>query len=161
MLTNFKGYHIRPADNNDVDAIKQIVFSCLHEFGLKEDEAGKDNDLLDIEKNYFADNGYFGMVELTEPKTPVGTFGIHRIDDYTCELRKMYLIKEHRGKGLGEFMLRIAIDIAKELGFKRIALETISPLTAAIALYKKYGFTEIKPKEINSRVDQAFVLTIG
>ena len=160
MANNFKEFSIRPANNNDISNIKQIVFSCLLEFGLKGDVGGKDSDLLDIEKNYFADNGFFGLLEITESKTPVGTFGIHAVNSHTCELKKMYLIREYRGKGVGEFMLQFAIAISRETGFTKMVLETISPLTAAIALYKKFGFMEIKPKEINNRVDQAFELNL-
>src|ERR1700754_5074356 len=132
MADSFKEFRIRPANNNDIGHIKQIVFSCLLEFGLKGDEGGKDKDLLDIEKNYFADNGFFGVVETTESKTPVGTFGIHSVNNHTCELKKMYLIREYRGKGVGEFMLQFAIAKARETGFTKMVLETISPLTAAI-----------------------------
>jgi ribosomal protein S18 acetylase RimI-like enzyme len=50
--------------------------------------------------------------------------------------------------------------MAKEKHYKKIVLETISVLTVAISLYKQFGFKEIKPKEINERVDQAFELDI-
>ncbi len=72
----------------------------------------------------------------------------------------MYLIKDLRGKGLGKLILDKAVLTAREKHFKKIILETISVLTTAIFLYKRYGFKEIKPKEINARVDQAFELEI-
>ncbi|MBI1770479.1 MAG: GNAT family N-acetyltransferase [Bacteroidetes bacterium] len=56
-------------------------------------------------------------------------------------------------------MLDAAIRIAREKGFKKIILETISPLKIAIAMYKNAGFKEIKPIVNNKRVDQAFELT--
>jgi GNAT superfamily N-acetyltransferase len=72
----------------------------------------------------------------------------------------MYLIKEIRGKGDGQFMLQSVIQTAKEKKYHKIFLETISPLTSAISLYKKFGFTEIEPSEINERTDQAYELYI-
>jgi GNAT superfamily N-acetyltransferase len=90
----------------------------------------------------------------------VGTFGLYQIDKNICELRKMYLLKHHRGKGLGKFMLNTAIDISKENHYKKIILETISPLKEAISLYRQYGFREITPHEITERVDRAFELII-
>ncbi|MBI3482824.1 MAG: GNAT family N-acetyltransferase, partial [Bacteroidetes bacterium] len=50
-------------------------------------------------------------------------------------------------------MLDAAIRIAREKGFKKIILETISPLKIAIAMYKNAGFKEIKPIVNNKRVD--------
>lgn len=153
-------FQIREAKNQDIPSIKKVVFSSLREFGLNPDENGKDKDLNDIESSCLSNNGFFGVVVHTETKTIVGCFGLFPVNDFTCELRKMYLLKESRGNGLGKFILDTAIRTAREKHYKKIILETISVLTTAIALYKRYGFTEIKPKEINVRVDQSFELDI-
>ncbi len=153
-------FSLRPALNEDISSIKSVVFSVLKEYGLRGSESGKDIDLGDLQKYYFSKNGYFGVaIEMPSTKI-VGTFGLYQIDSNTCELRKMYLLRKARGKGLGEFILRFAITRAGELGYSRIVLETISPLKEAISLYKKHGFTEITPREISDRVDQAFELML-
>jgi putative acetyltransferase len=156
----FKEFLIRPANNNDITSIKTVVFSSLNEFALDPEENGKDSDLNNIEKNYFSNNGFFGVVVNIKTNNIVGTFGLFPVNEKICELRKMYLLKKVRGKGLGKFILNTAIHIAKEKHYKKIILETISQLTVAISLYKQFGFKEIKPKEINARVDQAFELDI-
>lgn len=156
----FKEFQIRAATNHDIASIKNVVFSSLREFGLVPDENGKDKDLNDIESNYLLNNGFFGVVVQTETNLIVGCFGLFPMNGNICELRKMYLLKEQRGKGLGKFILDIARQEAKEKHFKKIVLETISALTTAIFLYKQYGFKEIKPREINARVNQAFELDI-
>jgi putative acetyltransferase len=153
-------FQIRAATNRDIPSIKNVVFSSLREFGLNPDENGKDKDLNDIENSYLSDNGFFGVVLHTETNLITGCFGLFHVNDNICELRKMYLLKETRGKGLGNFILDTAIHTAREKYYKKIILETISVLTTAIILYKQYGFKEIKPKEINDRVDQAFELDI-
>jgi putative acetyltransferase len=156
----FKEFRIRPATNNDIPSIREVVFSSLREFALLPELTGKDQDLIDIEKSYLSNDGFFGVAVDIKTNRIVGTFGLFRIDEDVCELRKMYLFKEVRGKGLGNFILQTAVVIAKEKHFKKIMLETISPLTAAISLYKKFGFKETRPGKINARVDQAFELDI-
>jgi len=156
----FKEFIIRPATNKDILSIKNIVFNTLTEYGLNPQLHGKDSDLDDIERNYFATNGYFGVTVNIRANISVGTFGLFTLNTDICELRKMYLLKEMRGRGLGKFILNTAIKTAEEKHFKKIILETISPLTVAIALYKQYGFKEVKPKEINERVDRAFELDL-
>jgi putative acetyltransferase len=158
MLLN--EFQIRVATNQDIPSIKNVVFSSLREFGLYPEENGKDKDLNDIEGSYLSNNGFFGVVVYTKTKLVVGCFGLFPVNDTVCELRKMYLLKESRGKGLGKLILDEAIFTAREKHYKKIILETISVLTTAIFLYKRYGFTEIKPKELNARVDQAFELNI-
>jgi len=155
-----KEYQIQAATNHDIASIKNVVFSSLREFGLLPDEKGKDMDLNDIESSYFLNNGFFAIVVHSETNFVVGCFGLFPMNENVCELRKMYLLKEQRGKGLGKFILDFAIQKAREMHYKKVVLETISVLTAAIFLYKQYGFKEIKPREINARVDQAFELDI-
>ena len=156
----FNEFIIRPATNNDIPSIKNVVFTTLNEYGLNPQLHGKDSDLDDIERNYFVNNGYFGVTVNIRANIIVGTFGLFAINMDICELRKMYLLKEMRGQGVGKFILNTAIKTAAEKQFRKIILETISPLTAAIALYKQFGFKEVKPKEINERVDQAFELDL-
>ena len=155
-----KGFEIRPANNGDIVSIKKIVFRVLKEYGLTPEETGKDNDLNDIEKNYFDNGGFFGVIVDSNKNKIVGTFGLFSINKNVCELRKMYLLKEVRRRGLGMLMVNKSIDVAKEKNYKKIVLETIHPLKEAISLYKKYGFTEIIPVAINERVDQAFELNL-
>jgi len=90
--------------------------------------------------SYLLNNGFFGVVIHTETNFIVGCFGLFPVNDFTCELRKMYLLKESRGKGLGKFILDTAIRTAGKKHYKKIILETISALTTAIFLYKRYGF---------------------
>lgn len=146
--------NLRPATNADSEQIKSVVFSVLVEYGLKPDSSSTDKDLDSIEESYFANNGFFGVVE--EGGSIVATVGLHKVDDVTCELRKMYSFPSQRGKGLGKAMIEFALSKAKELGYKRVVLETASPLKEAIALYKKYGFKEYCSSHLAARCDQAF-----
>ena len=126
---------IRPACNDDIVSVKNVVFEVLHEYGLENDEFGKDSDLNDIERSYFSNNGYFGVVTKISTNHIIGTIGLFSIDRIVCELRKMYLLKEARGFGLGGFILDYSINIAKEKGFQVITLETISVLVEDIVFY--------------------------
>ena len=58
---------------------------------------------------------------------------------------KMYLDSSFRGQGLGKKLLEMSLDKARELGFRRVTLETASVLKEALQLYQHYGFKEFKP----------------
>src|SRR5688572_2811321 len=124
MAIEHKEFAVRPATNSDIPLIKQVVFGVLQEYGLKGNESGKDKDLSDLEQHYFSRNGYFGVVTESATDVIVGTFGLYRLDDTNCELRKMYLLKRARGKGVGEFILMHAMRVAKKRGYSKIMLET-------------------------------------
>jgi putative acetyltransferase len=150
---------LRFADNRDGERIASLVFGVLQEYGLKPDPAATDADLADIESSYFKRDGTFLVLE-EEDGSVVGAYGLYPLDDQTCELRKMYLHKAHRGKGLGKLLLEDALARARQLGFEKMVLETASVLKEAIALYKSYGFAEYTPDHMSSRCDQAYALTL-
>ena len=82
------------------------------------------------------------------------------MNDQRAEIRKMYLLPEHRGKGLGKMILQVLINQAKALGFKSIELETASILKEAIGLYQKFGFQPYASPHIAARCDQAYELIL-
>lgn len=61
-------------------------------------------------------------------------------DADVCELRKMYFLPEARGRGLGDRMLRRCLDAARERGYRRCYLETLTGMDAAQKLYARTGF---------------------
>lgn len=150
--------NIHPAKDSDIDAIKSIVFTVLNEYGLESDSSGIDQDLDSIEQSYWSNGGYFGVVE--NAGEIIATLGLYKIDDTTCELRKMYALPSARGKGLGKFLMDFAISKARELEFERIVLETAAELKEAIGLYKKYGFEEFESDHLAARCDQAMQLLL-
>jgi putative acetyltransferase len=151
--------NIRPATNSDSDEIKAVVFGVLKEYGLEPDPGNTDEDLDSIDSHYWKNGGYFGVVE--DGNIIVATIGLYRVDQQTCELRKMYALPSQRGKGLGRKLMEFALRKAKEMGFKRIVLETAAPLKEAIGLYKRFGFQEFEPKQMASRCDQAMELDLS
>jgi putative acetyltransferase len=150
---------IRSATNADAKKIRELVFAVLAEYGLKGDPDGTDADLNDIEANYFANGGLFEVVENEEGKL-IGTVGLYAKADRVCELRKMYLLAETRGKGLGKQLMARVIEQARARGFRRIELETASPLIEAIALYTRFGFHRVECAHLASRCDQAYALDL-
>ena len=73
-----------------------------------------------------------------------GIFPTEGLPDNTCELVKMYLLPEARGIGLGRTLIEKSLEIAKELGFEQIYLETLEELNLALKIYAKFGFEYLK-----------------
>ena len=145
---------IRDAHNADAPAIRDLVFGILQSYGLSPDPAGTDQDLDDIEQSYVRGGGSFAV--LVERGEIVGCYGLWRVDDQECELRKMYLGAAHRGKGLGRRLLEHACQKAGDLGFVAMRLETAAVLKEAIALYRKFGFEPYCATHLSARCDQAY-----
>ena len=64
-------------------------------------------------------------------------------DAHAVEIKRMYTLPEHRGKGLAAQLLRILELWAKELNYNHTVLETGKKQPEAIALYTKSGYVQI------------------
>lgn len=153
-------FRLRPATNADGAAIRGVVFGVLQEFGLTPDPEGVDADLADIESSYLSPGGAFDVLVDSSDRV-VGTVGVFVLGGGRCELRKLYLVGECRGRGLGKRLLRRAIECARERGFARIELDTHSALTTAAALYESYGFRPCDPHHVSDRADRAYCLDLA
>lgn len=74
-----------------------------------------------------------------------GCAGFRASGDGVCELKRMYVRPAHRTQGIGELLLRRALDEARAAGYRRMRLETVTFMPAAIALYRRHGFMDLAP----------------
>ncbi len=155
-----QNYTFRTASNQDISAIKELVFKVLLEFGLQPDLSSTDADLNDIDANYLNHGGMFYVIENADGQI-IGTGGIALSSTKVCELRKMYLAQSVRGVGLGKKMLHLLLAEAKKLGFQQVTLETASVLKHAIILYQGAGFLPYQPDHLSTRCDQAYKLDLN
>lgn len=74
----------------------------------------------------------------------LGTIGIKRYDDRTVKIKRFYVSKEHRHKGIGTELIETAINyIISVTAYKKISLSVGSELNDAISLYHSKGFKDI------------------
>ncbi len=146
----------RSATNTDREAIESLIFGILRAHGLEPSPESTDADLADIEGFYSEGTGFFDVLVNADDQI-WGTVAIHRSEDDLCELRKMYLAEEARGRGLGRRLVDHAIDRAREMGFKRMWLETADSLKTARKLYESYGFRVFEPPHKSARCDFAMI----
>ena len=149
------GFQLRPATRNDGSPVRDLVFTTLAEYGLSGDPHGTDVDLADLEEFYFKHGGRFDVLLETATGRIVGCVGLLPLeeDPSACELRKMYLDRQFRGRGLGKWLLAHALDQARQLGFNRVVLETASVLVEALKLYHGVGFRPGAKSHVACRCD--------
>jgi GNAT superfamily N-acetyltransferase len=73
-----------------------------------------------------------------------GMGALHRLESDVAEIKRMYIRKSHRGKGLGKKMLRKLVEKAREFGYAAIRLDTGDYMEAAQQMYRAEGFKEIE-----------------
>src|SRR5207244_5647146 len=73
-----------------------------------------------------------------------GCVALHRLEPEICEMKRLYLRPNFRGKGIGRALARTVIDEARDIGYACMRLDTVEPIMKdAVALYRKIGLKEI------------------
>jgi putative acetyltransferase len=155
MYQTYNHFLIRSWEPRDRAPASTLIAQVLAEYGLPWDETDADQDVVKVEQFYQETGGEFWVVE-REGKL-VGTAGYYPISrgKNAVEIRKMYLLPEVRGKGLGRFLLEQLERAIAQRNYQEIWLETASVLTEAIQLYEKAGYKSAEGVE-TARCDRVY-----
>ena len=139
---------IRPITAQDDTAIAVIIRTCLEAYHLDIPGTAYFDPELDHLSAFYAAaprrRAYF-VAEDADAGRIVGGAGLAEFTglDSCCELQKIYLDKNVRGQGLGRALMDAVEQRARELGYRRIYLETHTNLHEAIRLYERAGYQRI------------------
>jgi ribosomal protein S18 acetylase RimI-like enzyme len=144
-----KIHRIKP---DEVAIAKKLIYRVAHQVfndtrALEESMAFYEGqsllqDIDEFQQTYFNDDGIF--LVLTDDDQIIGTGAIRKIDGKICELKRVWLLFEYHGKGLGYRMIEELFAFAREKGYQRVRLETDRDAQSrAFDLYKRLGFNEI------------------
>jgi putative acetyltransferase len=83
---------------------------------------------------------------------------LHRLEDGICEMKRLYLRPQFRGRGLGRVLANRIIAEARQIGYQRMRLDTVEPVMKdAVAMYRKIGFQDIAPYRANPIVGAIYM----
>ena len=83
-----------------------------------------------------------------------GTSAVLRHSAEECEIAKMAVAPEARGRGFGDLLMQACITFAREAGAHRVVIVSNTVLETAIRLYRKHGFVQV-PLARDSRYQRA------
>ena len=136
---------IRLLELADVPAMLSIISDSRAEYGI-----GARAPLLEpadhaLYANYQRKRSlYFVAVLDGEVVGGAGVAPLAGSDPLTCELQRMYLRRDVRGRGIGRALLGRCLAAARQFLYVRCYVETISGMESALALYVRNGFIQLK-----------------
>ncbi len=156
LPVNYRDCLIRSWKKRDRTTAAEVIRSVLAEYGLGWEPEGADRDVLEVEDFYQVTGGAFWVIE--KQGHVVGTGGYYPVNrgKSAVEIRKMYLLPEVRGQGLGRYLLRELEQAIAARGCQAIWIETASVLVEAIKLYESSGYQTATGVE-TARCDRVYV----
>ena len=143
---------IRPIQKQEILEAKRVIFTVafeifkeagtLEESIAKYSAQGKLSEMDDVQANYFGNGGAF-LVTVQDGRI-IGTGAIRYLEEGVCELKRLWLLTEYHGQGLGFRMMQELFRVSREKGYKIMRLETDRIVQArAVEFYERLGFHEI------------------
>jgi len=107
-----------------------------------------DKELAGLPGDYAPPEGRLLLVEYEGQLA--GCVALHKLESGVCEMKRLYLRPQFRGKGLGRALAERIIAEARQIGYQQMRLDTVeTEMKDAVAMYRKLGFNEIAPYRSN------------
>ena len=100
-----------------------------------------DQELAELPGKYAPPSGR--LVLAMNDGQAVGCVALRKLEEIVCEMKRLYVRPAFRRQRIGNQLAEAAISLAREIGYERMRLDTLTSMTTAIALYKSFGFQRI------------------
>lgn len=125
----------------DIERIRQLFHEYAASLGFDLSFQDFDEELSLLPGEYASPSGR--LLLAWDDKEAAGCVALRQFSGSTCEMKRLFVRPEFRGLGYGRRLAEEAIRHARQIGYRRMVLDTISSMEAAIGLYRSLGFVEI------------------
>ncbi|MFO8100180.1 MAG: GNAT family N-acetyltransferase [Salinibacter sp.] len=133
---------IRRAETNpDLEAVRRLFRDYINSLDFALDFQDVEDELEALPGPYAAPGGAILLAEYDG--SAVGVVAVQPLDaDGVCEMKRLYVCPSARGRGIGRTLGTAILDVARDLGYDTMRLDTVASMKPARALYRSIGFEE-------------------
>ena len=158
-------FTIRHATPEDREVLMGLFSAGVDEgaFILTENEP-RDSDLVEGQGTDSAVAGCWIAEETTRAvdnqSRIIGMIGLNPLEDHMAEARRLFVVPERRGIGVGAALLEQLVETCREAGYLKIILDVGERSETAVRLLNRLGFQLARERESDGRVLLDFYLDI-
>ncbi len=132
----------RPIEITDNQTLAKIIRSGIEEFDIPRNGTAYTDPTTDnLFQLFQSENSfYYVAIENNEILGGCGIFPTQNLPENCAELVRFFLTQNARNKGIGKKLMQKCIDLAQEIGYNSIYLESFPEMKKAISLYEKLDF---------------------
>jgi putative acetyltransferase len=138
---------------------RQLFLEYAESLGFSLCFQGFDQELAGLPGHYAPPDGRLLVAEYRGELA--GCVALHKLEAEICEMKRLYLRPQLRGRGVGRALTETLISEARVIGYRKMRLDTVEPkMPNAVALYRRLGFVEIEPYRVNP-IDGALYMELA
>jgi putative acetyltransferase len=136
-------FDLRPAESlEEMVSIRELFLEYANSLGFSLSFQGFDHELASLPGDYAQPRGRLLLAR--HEGMAAGCVALHPLEDGICEMKRLYVRPQFRGRGLGKRLAELIIREARVLGYRQLRLDTVEPtMREAVAMYRKMGFREV------------------
>jgi putative acetyltransferase len=135
---------VQVQSDSQIEQVRQLFLEYARSLGFSLCFQNFDQELANLPGDYSPPYGKLLLAEFEGELA--GCVALHKLENEICEMKRLYLRPQFRGKGLGRALATRIIAEARDLGYSRLRLDTVeSAMQDAVAMYLKLGFRKIDP----------------
>jgi len=139
---------IQAESPSQIEKVRQLFLEYAQSLGFSLCFQSFDKEVAGLPGDYAPPDGRLLLAEYEGQLA--GCVALHTLEPGICEMKRLYLRPQFRGKGLGRVLAETIINEARNIGYQRMRLDTVEPIMKdAVALYRLLGFKEIAPYRSN------------
>ena len=146
-------------DTEALEQVRQYFRNYAAWLGVDLSYQNFDQEMASLPGAYTAPQGRLFFAEING--RPAGCVGVRPLSesDGVCEMKRLYVDPDFRGRGVGNALTTAAIKAAKAIGYRKLMLDTLPNMRMAVKLYRELGFTEA-PAYYETPVEETMFLTL-
>ncbi|MEI6873988.1 MAG: GNAT family N-acetyltransferase [Spirochaetota bacterium] len=131
----------------DIEELKRIISMYVSSLHINLSFQDIDRELEDFPKKYDEPEGAFVVAKVNG--MTCGCVGLRKIGQGICEMKRLYVLDEFKGRGIGRRLVQRIVEEGRVKGYAKMRLDTLRDMKPALALYRASGFYEIGPYTYN------------
>ncbi len=130
-------------DETDMSAAAELLGEYRRAIGLDLSFQDFEREVEQLPGRYARPGGVILLAEAEG--SAVGCVALRPFTRETCEMKRLYVRPRARGSGTGRLLAQKVISVARQLGYRKMLLDTMSNMREANRLYESLGFSKRAP----------------